>query len=109
MTAEQKQNLLKVLNDYMRREFDDEYQSVNDIPDVIPLGYTTSDEETHEVQVDFDLTSLEWKEYIDGELKIVSKRDSIEDFIDELDGLSFDSVVSDILWMANEMEEKEEE
>ena len=109
MTAEQKQKLLEVLNDYMRREFDDEYQSVNDIPDVIPLGYTTSDEETHEVQVDFDLTSLEWKEYIDGELKIVSKRDSIEDFIDELDGLSFDSVVSDILWMANEMEEKEEE
>lgn len=109
MTAEQKQKLLEVLNDYMRKEFDDEYQSVNDIPDVIPLGYTTSDEETHEVQVDFDLTSLEWKEYIDGELKIVSKRDSIEDFIDELDGLSFDSVVSDILWMANEMEEKEEE
>ena len=109
MTAEQKQKLLEVLNDYMRREFDDEYQSVNDIPDVIPLGYTTSDEETHEVQVDFDLTSLEWKEYIDSELKIVSKRDSIEDFIDELDGLSFDSVVSDILWMANEMEEKEEE
>ena len=109
MTAEQKQKLLEVLNDYMRREFDDEYQSVDDIPDVIPLGYTTSDEETHEVQVDFDLTSLEWKEYIDGELKIVSKRDSIEDFIDELDGLRFDEVVSDILWMANEMEEKEEE
>ena len=109
MTAEQKQKLLEVLNDYMRREFDDEYQSVNDIPDVIPLGYTTSDEETHEVQVDFDLTSLEWKEYIDDELKIVSKRDSIEDFIDEIDGLSFDSVVSDILWMANEMEEKEDE
>ena len=109
MTAEQKQKLLEVLNDYMRREFDDEYKSVDDIPDVIPLGYTTSDEETHEVQVDFDLTSLEWKEYIDGELKIVSKRDSIEDFIDELDGLRFDEVVSDILWMANEMEEKEEE
>lgn len=109
MTVEQKQKLFEVLTEYEEREFlECAYKNPDEIPEVIPMGYTTSDNEQHEVQVNFDTRTLEWKEYIDGELKTTSKRDSIEEFIDEIDGIDFDSIVSDILYMANQMEKEEE-
>lgn len=103
-----KTKLLEVLRAYELREFEEtHYNTVEEIPTVISLAYTTTESEEHEVQVNFDTEKLEWQEYIDDELKIVSKRDSLEDFIKELSYASFDEIVSDILWMAQEMEEEE--
>lgn len=105
MTAEQKQKLLESYNDYCEIEFDRTgYESIEEMPVVIPMGYTTSDFGQYEVQVNFDTEKLEWQEYIDGELKIVLKENSIEEFINEIDVLRFDEIVADILYMANERE-----
>lgn len=104
MRAEQKHKLLEVLNSYSENEFNQKgYGSIEEIPVVIPMGYTTSDFGQYEVQVNFDTEKLEWQEYIDGELKIVLKENSIEEFIN-VDVLRFDEIVADILYMANERE-----
>ena len=102
-----KSKLLEVLRAYEIREFEEtKHNTVEDIPTVINLAYTTTSSEKHEVQVNFDTEKLEWQEYIDNELKIVSKRNSLEEFINELSYASFDEIVSDILWMAEELEEE---
>lgn len=103
-----KEKLLKVLQEYEMREFDEtKHHTIKDIENILNLAYTTTSSEEHEVQVDFNIKELQWEEYIDGELKIVHKRNSLEEFIEELSMCSFDDIVSDILFMAEEMEEKE--
>lgn len=105
---EQMHQLLKVLQRYEIREFDEtSYHTIDDIEDVLNLGYTTTESEKHEVQVNFNLNKLQWEEYIDNDLKTISKRNSIEDFIKELSACSFDDIVSDILFMAEEMEREQ--
>lgn len=103
-----KERLLEVLQEYELREFEEtKHHTVDDIEDILNLAYTTTGNETHEVQVNFNIKELQWEEYIDGELKLVHKRNSLEEFIEELSGCSFDDIVSDILFMAEEMEEEE--
>lgn len=101
--------LLEVLQNYQMREFEEiYYNTVEEIPSVINLAYTTTESEKHEVQVDFDTEKLEWQEYIDNELKSTTKVDSLEDFIEDLRRCTFEDIVSDILCMAEELEEEEE-
>lgn len=97
--------LLKALQEYSLREFDDiTYKSINDILDIINLAYTTTESGEHEVQVNFNLEKLQWEEYIDGELKRIEKRATLVEFISELNMCSFEDIVSEILFIAEEME-----
>lgn len=94
-------SLLGALQKYTMREFGCvKYHTVDDIPNVINLAYTTTESGNTEVQVDFNLEKLQWEDYINGELKTVSKRNSLEGFINELNNCSFEDIVSDILYMA---------
>lgn len=105
----QKERLLKALQDYEEKEFGEILsKSINDIKDIIPLAYTTEGEnEQYEIQVNFNLSELQWEEYINGELKRVDKRDSIDDFVKELNSCSFDDVISEVSFNALNMEEQE--
>lgn len=95
--------LLEALQNYTMKEFDCvKYHTVDDIPNVINLAYTTTESGNTEVRVDFNLEKLQWEEYINEELKIVSKRNSLEDFINELNNCLFEDIVSDILYMTGQ-------
>lgn len=98
--------LLEVLNNYHEKEFDQKqvFKNIDDIPTIIPLAYTTSEDDKHEVQSNFNLEKLQWEEYIDGELMLVSKRVSLEEFIDEMMWSDYDSIISDILYLANNLD-----
>lgn len=98
--------LLESVQNYCEREFD-EFDKIKEVGKVINLAYTTTGSGEHEVQVDFDIEKLEWQEYIDGQLMIVKRRRSIEEFINELNDCSFNSITDNILFMAEEMEENE--
>lgn len=100
--------LLLELQNYTMREFDCvKYNTVDDIPTILNLAHTTTESGKNEVQVDFNLEKLQWEEYINDELKVVSKRDCLDDFIVELNNCSFEDIVSYILSIA-EMEEEAE-
>lgn len=110
-SASEKPNLLyllQALQEYEMDEFEEiEHHTVDDIENVINLAYTTTESEKHEIQVDFNIEKLQWEEYIDGELKLTHKRNSIEEFNEEFFGLGFSNIISEILSMAEEMEEEE--
>ena len=98
--------LLESVQNYYERELND-YDKIEKLNNVINLAYTTTVSGKHEVQVDFDIEKLEWQEYIDGQLMIIKRRRSIEEFINELNDCSFNSITDNILFMAEEMEENE--
>ena len=100
--------LLESVQNYYERELND-YDKIEKLGKVINLAYTTTGSGKHEVQVDFDIDKLEWQEYIDGQLMIVKRRRSIEEFINELNDCSFNSITDNILFMAEEIEENENE
>lgn len=100
--------LLEALRNYELREFDEtKTRSVRDIPCVISLAYTTTESGKHEVQVDFNLLEMQFEEYIDYKLISKSHLETIEEFIDILNNCTFDELVSDVLWTAEEMERNE--
>lgn len=103
--------LLQSLQEFEAREYDSmSYNSIDDIEDIIPIAYTTAGEdEQYEIQCNFNLKKLQWEEYINGELKNVSRRGSLKEFIDELNTCSFDDIIRDIYHIALDMEEREEE
>lgn len=103
--------LLQSLQDFEKKEYDDIFHNfIDDIEDIIPIAYTTvGEDEQYEIQVNFNLKKLQWEEYINDKLKNVSKRDSVEDFINELNTCSFDDIIRDIYHIALDMEEREEE
>ena len=104
-----KEKLLKALNAYSMREFDNPmYETVEDIPQVLELAYTTTEDDKYEVQVNFDLNDLSWKEYIDNTLWRVERHTTLQEFIDEIEYASFDEIVSDTLYDAEHMHEEEE-
>lgn len=107
----QKERLLKALQDYEEKEFDEiSYNSINEIKDIIPLAYTTVGEhEQYEIQVNFNLSKLQWEEYVNDELKRIDKRESIDDFIKELNSSSFTDIISEISSIALNMEEQEKQ
>lgn len=85
--------MLKALQEYSLREFDDiTYKSIFDIPDIISLAYTIMGDEEHEVQIDFDLKRLQWKEYIDYELKRTKQYTSLDEFINKLKRCAYEDI-----------------
>lgn len=86
--------LLKALQEYSLREFGDiTYKSIGDIPNVINLAYSIVGDEEHEVQIDFDLKGLQWKEYIDNELKRTKQYTSFDEFINKLKRCTYEDIV----------------
>ena len=94
------------MNKYSGDEGDgfEQYGKISEIPDVIPLAYTTSDNGDFEVRVEFDLKNLKWKEYINEDLFREEKM-SLHDFIDKLNECEFMIVLHDVLAAANIIEE----
>ncbi len=103
---ETKQRLLYALQNFFEREYDQEIQSLDEFLSIIPIAYTTTENETLEVQVNFNLKKLQWEEFIGDELVYVHERNSLEEFINEIENATFDEIVSDILYEANERERK---
>ena len=100
-----KQKLLEVLNDYGLREFNEIlYERVEDIPPIIPIAYTTTENGKHEVNVYFDIETFRWLNFVDGDLKLVTKLNSLEDFIEDMEYADFDCMIFDILCIAEEMD-----
>ena len=91
--------LLKAINCYFVKEFDDK-AILKKLPEdgIIHLAYTTYDfgvDKEHEIQVDFDLNNLRYLNYIDGILVIIEERVSLSDFIEEIENCDFDDVIRD--------------
>ena len=91
-------NLMDALNNYFISEFGED-SAINKIPDdgIIHLAYTTYDfgDEERDVQVDFDLANLKYLNYIDDELVLEERRESIEAFIEELSGCDINAIIAD--------------
>lgn len=84
--------LINALNKYLVSEYGD---GIDKLPDdgIVHLAYTINDD-GEEVQVDFDLNNLKYLNYIDDKLVLEEKRNSIQEFIEEIEYC--DS--SDIIW-----------
>lgn len=96
--------LLYVLQKYTYNEFRSiDYHTIDDIPNIINLAFTTTESGKSEVQVDFNLEQFQWEKYINGNLEMVIKSD-LKDFINELEDCSFEYIVSDILYLAEQKE-----
>ena len=99
MNKEEKQELINSVNCYLEREFG---ESIQDIPEdgIIHLAYTTydfGDGIERDIQVDFDMNSLKYLNYIDWELLLEEPRDCLSDFIDEIAGCGFDDMIRDVV------------
>ena len=90
-------DLLKAVNRYLTREFDEEAR-LRKIPEdgIFHLAYTTyefGDDEEHEIQVDFDLLNLKYLNYIDGVMVLEEPRECEQEFIDEMKACEFDDII----------------
>lgn len=85
------------LNKFSEREYGDEpYKSVDDMPDSLPLAYTTAgDDEEHELQVWFSFATYELVEELDGVIKQCEKY-TLEEFADMMESVSFDDLTRDL-------------
>ena len=102
-------DLLKAVNRYLRREFD-EYAVLKRIPEdgIFHLAYTTyefGDGKEHEIQVDFDLLNLKYLNYIDGKLVLEEPRECEQEFIDEMKACEFDDIIRDVVHKGFELYE----
>ena len=97
--SDEKQKMIDSINCYLEREFG---ESIQDIPEdgIIHLAYTTydfGDGIERDIQVDFDLNSLKYLNYIDNELVLEEPRDCLSDFIDEIEGCGFDDMIRSVV------------
>ncbi len=82
-----------LINEYCAREFDSEA----DFTDLskVSLAYTSVENGEHTIQVDADLTAISIKKYIDDQLIEERKYTSLAELSEnELDGMTFDELVS---------------
>ena len=91
--------LLKAINSYFTKEFGENAMIVT-LPEdgIIHLAYTTyefDDDKEHELQVDFDLKNLRYLNYIDEILVLKEERESLCDFIEEIESCDFDDIIRD--------------
>ena len=102
-------NLLKAVNRYLVREFDEDAK-LERIPEdgILALAYTTyavGDDKEHELQVDFDLLNLKYLNYIDGKLVLEESRECEQEFIDEMKACEFDDIIRDVVHKGFELYE----
>ena len=94
-------DLLKAVNRYLVREFDEDAK-LERIPEdgIFHLAYTTYEfggEEEHEIQVYFDLLNLKYLNYIDGKLVLEEPRECEQEFIHEMKACEFDDIIRDVV------------
>lgn len=97
--SDEKQKMIDSINCYLEREFG---ESIQDIPEdrIIHLAYTTydfGDGIERDIQVDFDMNSLKYLNYIDWKLVLEEPRDCLSDFIDEIEGCGFDDMIRSVV------------
>ena len=107
MNKEEKQEILRAVNEYFGNERMGEIQ---DIPEdgIIHLAYTTyelGDGVEREIQVDFDLNHLKYLNYIDGKLVLEEPRECEQEFIDEMKACEFDDIIRDVVHKGFELYE----
>lgn len=118
MTEEQKKKLADAYVNYCRREYGEyPYDRNKEYPEscipeggVIPVCFTTYefDEDskyTHEIQINFDLDSMCWLNYIDDEL-VLAQQSSIDSFISDLSVCSFDEIIHDCVMEGFRLQEE---
>ncbi len=100
MTDKQKKRILDAYNDYVYREYSEE--GLDELPEggVLPIAFTTYEFDdnawfTHEIQVNFDLDTMQWMNYIDDELVLAQPSD-VDSLVGSL-GASFDDIIRDCL------------
>lgn len=107
LSEKESNELLKALQTYTKREFGTiNYRTIDDITSIINVAQTTTKSGKKEIRVDFNLEKLQWEEYINNVLRIVIEYECLEDFIFTLNHCSFDSIVEDILDMAEKIEKR---
>lgn len=120
MTEEQKKKLTDAYVGYCRREYgeylyDEDAGETPDgcIPDggVLPVCFTTYefDEEskyTHEIQINFNLRTMCWENYIDDELVLNQPVLGVETLIAELNSFGFDDIIRDCVHEGYRLEEE---
>lgn len=99
MNKEEKQELLRAVNEYLQDEFGESIQDISE-DGILHLAYTTydfGDGIERDIQVDFDPNSLKYLNYIDWELVLEEPRDCLSDFIDEIEGCGFDDMIRSVV------------
>ena len=103
---------LDAINGFIEREygiagFYEDYERFGELP-IANTAYDFGDGVERSVQVSFDSVHLAWRNYVDGELLLVQPRSSLEEFIEEMDGITFDEVIYDCLRAWRRKYEKED-
>jgi len=98
MTEEDRKKIQDAYDSFCQREYNGDAEEISD-KGTIPICFTTYefDKEskyTHEIQINFDLDSMCWKNYIDDELVLTQQTD-VESLVDDLSYCSFDDIIRD--------------
>ena len=104
-----KEKLLMAINCYMEREFEDSLEALPE-DGIIHLAYTTydfGDGEEHEVQVDFDMNAMEYRNYIDDELALTEDRESLDEVAEEISCCGFDDIIRQVVHIGFDRFEKD--
>ena len=99
MDKDKEQKLIDALNDYY---IDEGWDIIDRLPDsgIIGLGHTTSDlddDYEHDIEIEFNLNSLSYRNYIDGNMILEEPIDSIDELISDLTSCNADSIARNCL------------
>lgn len=111
LTKQQKELLLSAVNEFDEGQVSD-YKSFNALKEdiennILHIAYTTAgDDEEYEIQVDFDFSTMCYKQYVDNELIVTDSRIDRDfySFCEELRICRFDEMISDCVDSAYEHE-----
>lgn len=109
LTLDEQKRVLEAYNNYEEREFRSPSQESLPSDGILYVCYTTYefDEEskyTHDIQINFNLNTMCWENYIDDEL-VLTQQSDVESLIDSL-GASFDDIIWDCVDKGFELEEQ---
>ena len=101
---------LELVSEYTMEEFGEKCIAEDG---VVHLAYTTYIFDRHskyerEIQVDFDINRMSFMNYIDGELVLEEKRESLKDVGEEIAGCSFEDIIRDCVYKGYELYFEEE-
>lgn len=103
-------NQLRELNEafagFCAREYEQQAAEITSESEIIAIAYTTSEVEELDVEVQYDLINNCYLNCYDGEV-VSTQPMSIDALIEDFNYASFDEMVSDALYYAYEIEDKE--
>lgn len=101
---------LELASEYTMEEFGEKCIAEDGVVHLAYTSYTFDSDGKYErdIQVDFDINRMSFMNYIDGELVLEEKRESLKDVGEEISGCSFEDIIRDCVFKGFDLYGEEE-